>query len=295
MQNPAFSRREREVNHQGDHGSDRSQLLTMADGQPLFVRDWPHARAQDAVLIVHGLGEHSGRYQRLATWFHTRGYAVRSYDQRGHGQTPGKRGALTHSDDLLEDLATVYQDYAASLDRPPVLLGHSMGGLVAARCVLDHRIQPPAMVLSSPALRTWEPAWRQRFAALVSRVLPSLPLPNGLPFDKLSHDPQVEPAYRGDRLRHGWITPRLADFIFRAGDSAVRDASRLDVPTLLLVAGADKLVNPSGSRDFASTASTTKHLTTRYFDSLYHELFNEAEPSRGQVLKQLGDWLQKRG
>lgn len=282
------------MNHPGDHGNDSPLLLTMGDGQQLFVRDWPHARAQDAVLIVHGLGEHSGRYQRLAQWFHMRGFAVRSYDQRGHGKTPGMRGALRHSDDLLEDLATVYNDYASGLPRPPLLLGHSMGGLVAARCVMDQRIQPPAMALSSPAFRSWESVWLRRLAAVLSRLTPSLPLPNGLPFDKLSHDPQLEPAYRGDPLRHSWVTPRLADFIFRAGETSIRDASQLGVPTLLLVAGADKLVDPSGSRDFAAAAWATNRLTTRYFDSLYHELFNEAEPSRGQVLKQLGDWLQKR-
>ncbi|TCI09185.1 alpha/beta hydrolase [Dyella soli] len=266
----------------------------MADGQRLFVRDWPHARAQDAVLVVHGLGEHSGRYQRLAMWFHARGYAVRSYDQRGHGQTAGVRGGLRHADDLLEDLATVYNDYASTLPRPPLLLGHSMGGLVAARAVLDKRVRPPALALSSPAFRSWEPAWLRRLAALLTHVAPSLPLPNGLPFEKLSHDPQVEPSYRGDPLRHGWVTPRLADFIFRSGEATIRDAARLDVPTLLLVAGADKLVDPTGSRDFAAGAWAGQKLTTRYFDSLYHELFNEAEPARSQVLKQLGDWLQKR-
>ncbi len=130
---------------------------------------------------------------------------------------------------------------------------------------------------------------------MLARITPSLPLPNGLQFDKLSHDPQVEPAYRNDPLRHGWVTPRMADFIFRAGETSIRDASRLDVPTLLLVAGADKLVDPSGSRDFAAAAWAGQKLTTRYFDSLYHELFNEAEPARTQVLKQLGDWLQKLG
>lgn len=293
MQNPGLSRPGLHVTHPGDHRDD-GQLLTMPDGQTLFVRDWPHTRAHDAVLIVHGLGEHSGRYERLAQWFHTRGYAVRSYDQRGHGKTPGTRGGMSHADDLLEDLATVYNGYAASLPRPPLLLGHSMGGLVAARAVLDRRVRPPALVLSSPALRTWEPKFMQRLAGLLAKVLPNLPLPNGLPFDKLSHDTAVEPAYRGDPLRHGWITPRMADFIFRAGDSTIGDATRLAVPTLLLVAGSDKLVDPSGSRDFSAAAWAGNHLTTRYFDSLYHELFNEAEPARSQVLKQMGDWLQKR-
>lgn len=265
--------------------------LTMADGQQLFLRDWPKPQARGAVLVVHGLGEHSGRYRQLAQWFNQRGYAVRSYDQRGHGKTPGQRGALRHADDLLEDLATVYNDYANSLPHAPLLLGHSMGGLVAARTVLDGRVTPPALLLSSPALRSWESAAMVRLARLLSRLLPGLPLRNGLKFDQLSHDPQVAAAYRDDPLRTGWITPRLADFIFRAGAACIADAATLAVPTLLLVADSDTLVDPSGSRAFARKAASSGKLTTRFFSTLYHELFNEAEPGRSQVLMQLGDWL----
>jgi alpha-beta hydrolase superfamily lysophospholipase len=265
--------------------------LAMADGQRLFLRDWPLRQARGAVLIVHGLGEHSGRYQRLAQWFNQRGYAVRSYDQRGHGQTKGQRGALRHADDLLEDLATVYLDYASGQPHAPLLLGHSMGGLVAARTVLDGRVKPPALVLSSPALRSWEPAWLVRLARVLSHATPRLPLRSNLKSDRLSHDPQVAAAYRGDPLRTGWITPRLADFIFRAGAACMADAARLAVPTLLLVADSDELVDPAGSRAFAKAAAPTRQLTTRYFSTLYHELFNEAEPGRSQVLMQLGDWL----
>ncbi|HEX7816807.1 lysophospholipase [Dyella sp.] len=281
------------MNHPGDIVSEIPSTLTMADGQELFVRDWPHAAPRGAILLVHGLGEHSGRYGKLAQWLHIRGYAVRCYDQRGHGQTPGPRGAIRHVDDLLRDLAAVYGDYAARQPMAPLLLGHSMGGLVAVRTVLDERINPPALMLSSPALRTHEPRWLQRLAQVLSRSLPNLPLRNGLPFDKLSHDRQTIVSYREDPLRHGWITPRLADFIFRSGASSITDAASLKVTTLLLVAGSDGLVDPSGSRDFASGAWATRKLTTRFFDTLYHELFNEAEPARSQVLKQLGDWLQK--
>ena len=275
-----------------DAGADAStSWLTMADGQQLFLRDWPRAQARGAVLIVHGLGEHSGRYELLALWFSQRGYAVRSYDQRGHGQTPGQRGALRHADDLLEDLATVYIDYANGLPHAPLLLGHSMGALVAVRTVLDGRITQPALLLSSPALRSWEPLWLRRLARRLTRVTPNLPLRNGLKFEKLSHDPQVVVAYRRDPLRTGWITPRLADFIFRAGATSIADAAKLTVPTLLLVADSDELVDPSGSRSFSRAAASTRQLTTRYFSTLYHELFNEAEPGRSQVLMQLADWL----
>jgi alpha-beta hydrolase superfamily lysophospholipase len=265
--------------------------LTLADDQRLFLRDWPLPQARGAVLIVHGLGEHSGRYQRLAQWFNQRGYAVRSYDQRGHGQTPGRRGALRHGDDLLEDLASVYNDYSNGLAHAPLLLGHSMGGLVAARAVLDGRITPPALLLSSPALRSWESPWLVRLAQVLNRVTPNLPLRTGLDADKLSHDPQVVADYRRDPLRHGRITPRLANFIFHDGATCIADAASLSQPTLLLVADSDELVDPSGSRAFARKAASSGQLTTRFFSTLYHELFNEAEPGRSQVLMQLGDWL----
>ena len=267
--------------------------LNMADGQRLFVRDWPLPQARAAVLIVHGLGEHGGRYQRLAHWFNARGYAVRTYDQRGHGQTPGQRGAMPRTSALLEDLTAVYADYAIGAPAPPWLLGHSMGGLVAARAVLDGRITPPALELSSPAFRSHEAAWLRRLAAVLARLLPNLPLRSGLPLQWLSHDPQVAIDYRADPLRFGWITPRVADFIFHSGESCIADASTLAVPTLLLAAGNDHLVDAAGSRAFANAAWANKQLTTRFFDTLYHELFNEAEPGRSQVLMRLADWLNR--
>jgi len=276
-------------------GTEPTAWLAMADGQRLFLRDWPLAGARGGVLLVHGLGEHSGRYQRLAAWFNQRGYAVRGYDQRGHGRSPGRRGGLRHGDDLLEDLATVYLDYARGLPQPPLLLGHSLGGLVAVRAVLDGRVEPPALLLSSPALRTRESPRMIALARLLARVAPNVPLRNGLDFEQLSHDRQVVADYRHDPLRHGWITPRLADFIFRAGAASIADAPRLALPTLLLVADGDGIVDPSGSREFARQAASTGQLTTRFFSLLYHELFNEAEPGRGQVLMQLGDWLGRQG
>lgn len=263
----------------------------LADGQVLVRRRWSAPGAHRAVLLVHGLGEHIGRYGHVAAWFNARGYDVMGYDQRGHGLTPGPRGALSHPDDLLADLAAVYADYAATAPALPLLLGHSMGGLVAARAVLDGRVTPAALVLSSPAFRSHEPRWLQTLAALLARTLPNLPLRTGLALDGLSHDASVIAAYRDDPLCSGRITPRLADFVFTAGPACVADASRLAVPTLLIAAGADRLVDPAGSRGFAAAAWSSPHLTTRHFDTLYHELLNEAEPGRSQVFKQLGDWL----
>ncbi len=266
--------------------------LMMADGQRLFVHDWPQPGARGAVLLVHGLGEHGGRHAPLARWLNARGYAARSYDQRGHGRTPGQRGALRRSDDLLTDLATVYADYARDQPVAPLLFGHSMGGLVALRAVLDGRIAPSALVLSSPVLRTWERPWLMALAHGLARVAPRLPLRNRIGMAHISHDPAVVAAYRHDPLRTGAITPRLADFIFRAAAACVADASTLALPTLLLVAESDRLVDPAGSREFARRAAG-EQLTTRFFSMLYHELLHEAEPWRTQVFQQLGDWLDR--
>lgn len=145
---------------------------------------------------------------------------------------------------------------------------------------------------SSPALRSHASPGLRRLAATLAQLLPDLRLRNGLELERLSHDPRVVAAYRDDALCHDRVSPRLADFIFRAGATCIADANRLEVPTLLLVAGDDALVDASGSRDFSATART-KCLTTRYFATLYHELFNEAEPGRSQVLMQLEDWLEK--
>ena len=276
-------------------GAESGQLdeQRMADGQVLRRRHWTLPDARRSVLIVHGLGEHSGRYAHVAAWFRKRGFDVLSYDQRGHGETSGQRGALKHADDLLTDLTAVYDDYAANHARPPLLLGHSMGGLVAARTVLDGRIKPGAMLLTSPAMRSWESAGLRKLAHVLASVLPNLPLSNGLKVDNLSHDASVIAAYLNDPLVFSRITPRLADFIFRGGASCIADAAKLPVMTLLLVAGADKLVDPSGSTEFAAAASPTGQLTTRHFAALFHELMNEAEPARTQVMKQMGDWLDR--
>jgi alpha-beta hydrolase superfamily lysophospholipase len=272
----------------------RLDWQTLADGRRLCLHDWPRTGAETGVLLVHGLGEHAGRYGALAAWFNARGYAVRGYDQRGHGRSPGRRGALPRPLALLDDLAEVHAHFAATLAAPPLLLGHSMGGLVALRAVLDGYVTPPALVLSSPALRTWASPWEQALARRLAPVLPNLPLRSGLPFQALSHEPAVVAAYRRDPLRSGWITPRLAQFIFESGPHCIARAAQLAVPTLLLVAGADRLVDADGSRAFAAAAPSGA-LTTRVFEALFHELFNEAEPGRTEVLAQLDGWLTPQG
>jgi len=264
--------------------------LRMADGQLLFRRHWPRHGVGHGALLVHGFGEHSGRYRHIATWLNARGWDVLGYDQRGHGRTTGQRGALRHADDLIDDLAAVYADYAGRFATPPLLFGHSMGGLVAARAVLAGLVAPSAVVLSSPALRTGESDFMQHLAGALARILPNLPLRKGLKRKYLSHDERVKEACDRDPYCDNRITPRLAEFFFRAGPYCLAAAGRLDVPTLLLAAGDDHVVDPSGSREFIDVAPAST-LQGTILGGLYHEVFNEAQPARSRVFARLGTWL----
>lgn len=264
--------------------------LRMADGQVLFRRHWPRLGVGRGALLVHGFGEHSGRYRHIATWLNARGWDVLGYDQRGHGRSVGQRGALRQPDDLIDDLAAVYADYAAGFTAPPLLFGHSMGGLVAARAVLGGQVKPCAMVLSSPALRIREPALMRHLVATLARVLPGLPLRKGLQREFLSHDERVKEACDRDPYCDNRITPRLAEFFFRAGPYCIAAANRLEVPSLLLAAGDDHVVDPGGSRDFIDAAPAAR-LRGEILDGLYHEVFNEVQPTRSRVFARLGEWL----
>lgn len=268
----------------------QTDTVRMADGQALFRRRWPHRGADRGVLLVHGLGEHSGRYRHIASAFHARGWDACSYDQRGHGRTEGPRGALRRASDLVDDLAAVYADYAGGFDTPPLLFGHSMGGLLAAHAVLHGTVEPSGLVLSSPAFASHESAFLRRLAHVLAGFAPGLPLRNGLDRKSLSHDDTVVAFYAADPYCHHRVTPRLADFIFRAGPECLAKAGDLYVPTLLLAAGEDRLVDPAGSRDFIAAAPSSM-LDAEILEGLYHEIFNEAEPARSRVFARLAAWL----
>lgn len=269
--------------------------FTLAGGLNLALYDWPlpmRKRPRGVVLIVHGLGEHAWRYDPLAQRLNRWGFCVRAYDQRGHGESGGARGVIAHEDALLDDLAEVLDDTRRHIAQPwscpLILLGHSMGGLVAAAFVMRRMAPVDALVLSSPALQTGIGALKRKLIALLDRLAPNLALGNGLDANKISHDPAVVRAYQNDRLVHDRISARLATFISENGPKVLAAAPGWSVPTLLLYAGEDKLVRPEGSATFAQTAPGTV-VNSRCFEGLYHEIFNEEDPSA--VLTTLRQWL----
>jgi alpha-beta hydrolase superfamily lysophospholipase len=267
-----------------------------SDGENLAIQDWLPQRGEAVrgmVLIVHGLGEHAGRYDALANRLNAWGFAVRGYDQWGHGESAGARGGLPTDTRLLDDLADVVDDTRSRMaaDVPLLLLGHSLGGLVAARFV-SLRMRPvDALVLSSPALDVGMNVLQKALVAVLPTLLPNLRVGNGLNPAFLSHDPSVVRAYQADRLVHDRISARLAHFIAVAGPATLTLAAGWTVPTLLLYAGEDRLVNPAGSRRFAELAPK-QVVASHCFENLYHEIFNE--PDAAPVFATLRRWLDQR-
>lgn len=271
-----------------------------ADGVTLVERHWPAPDGAGiaSVLIVQGIGEHARRYDHVAAVLNELGLEVRSFDHRGFGRSGGKRGALPHANALVDDTGLMFERLAADRQargdpQPPFILGHSMGGCIVARAVTRGTVTPRGMVLSSPGLRTRLSRIEQSSATALGRLLPNLRLRSRLPMHLLSHDLAVFDAVRADGEMHDIVTLRLASFIIAAGRAAIEDAPHCRVPTLLLVAGDDHLVDPEGARELFTRLPPGVG-TFHQYDRLYHEIFNEPPDDRKQVFADLTDWMSGR-
>ncbi|MDM4766977.1 alpha/beta hydrolase [Pelomonas sp. SE-A7] len=285
------------------------RTLRTDDGLPLHWRQWTKPgldRARGTVLIVHGLGEHGGRYQHVAARLNSWGWHVVAVDLRGHGASGGPRGDIPDPERYFKDLAQVIDELRNDEQLAGgalLLLGHSMGGLIASRFVagglsasaggvLPAWFRPvDGLILSSPALDPGM-SWFQKLLLNVARPLvPHLPAGNGLKPAWISRSPAVVKAYVSDPQVHSRITPMLARMIVDAGEEVRDHASEWLVPTLLMWAGADRCVAPSGSAAFAAAAP--RLLVQGYcFERLFHELFNE--PEQEQVFARMQGWLEER-
>jgi len=266
------------------------------DGVPLHVRQWTVNPARGLVLLVHGLGEHVGRYATLSAWLNQAGWDVAGYDQRGHGASGGARGAIAQPDSMLDDLGVVIDALRHEAKRPLVLLGHSLGGLIAARFVGEGLAAQRAgwwrpvdgLVLSSPALDPGMSGVQRTLLSVLGPLAPRLVVGNGLNPKGISRDPAVVRAYVGDPLVHDRVTPLLVRFIVEAGELVRALAPQWAVPTLLMWAGADRCVAPAGSAAFAAAAPSGR-LTHTCYPQMAHEIFNE--PERELPMAELTRWL----
>jgi alpha-beta hydrolase superfamily lysophospholipase len=267
-----------------------SHQLAAADGTLLHVSDYllPLPAARGGIVIMHGLGEHSGRYRQLAQHLNEAGWSARCYDLRGHGRSHGPRGDVPNGTPMLQDAQIVIDDFTARTGMRPFLLGHSMGGLFAAHFALAACAPLRGLIMSSPALAVPMSRLQLLLLKAMQTLAPSLGLPNGLQVRYLSHDPKVVDAYRSDPLVHGKISARLLTSMLASIDFCTRAAPQLTLPALLLVAGDDHLVDAAGSKRFHALTPPGRASMTVY-DSLYHEIFNESGSQR--PLADLLAWL----
>lgn len=257
-------------------------------------RVWCAERPRALVAIVHGLGEHGGRYAATADALVDRRFSVVALDLPGHGDAPGPRGDFASwidvRDRMVPAMFTVTRGLPGQpLDLPVVLLGHSMGGVMALDYALAHPKQLLGVVASAPGLRTpAPPPLKLALGRVAKLVQPSAGFPNGIKDEDISRDAEVVTARRNDPLVHDKISPRTYFSFLDACERVMTESRRLQVPTLLLQGAADKVVDPKGTLEFTVAAPHELVRLITYRDA-YHEIFNDL--CRDQVMKDLVGWL----
>jgi alpha-beta hydrolase superfamily lysophospholipase len=257
-------------------------------------RAWAAERPRALLAIVHGLGEHSGRYAALAGALVERRFSVVSLDLPGHGEAPGPRGDapswLVLRDQVVPAMFTVTRGLPGQPpDLPVVLLGHSLGGLLALDYALAHPRTVLGVVASAAALKgVPPPRIKVLLARMAARFAPGVAFPHGLDENGMSRDPEVLALRKSDPLVHDRITPRLYFQLEEARVRVMAEARRLSVPTLLLHGAADRVVPPMGSLEFNAVAPHGMVRLITYKDG-YHEVFND--PVRDRVIQDLTGWL----
>lgn len=263
-------------------------------GVQLPGRVWLAERPRGLVGVVHGLGEHSGRYAALAADLVKARFSVVSLDLPGHGEAPGPRGDMPSweaaRDQVLPAMFTALRGMPGQpTELPRIVLGHSMGGVMALDFVLAHPRGLTAAVISAPALKTSMPAWWQLTLANIARATaPGTGFPNGLDVSGISRLAEVVKAYRDDPRVHDRISPRLYFAFMEAQQRVMREARRLSVPTMVLQGMADRVVDPKGALEFAGSAPHGMVRLVTLKDT-YHELFNDE--GRDKVIRDVVAWL----
>ncbi|MEM3586721.1 MAG: alpha/beta hydrolase, partial [Candidatus Jordarchaeaceae archaeon] len=260
----------------------------------IYYQFWKPDKVKAVIIIAHGFAEYSGRYKHVAEHFANQGIAVYALDHRVHGLSEGHRGHVDSFEDYLADLDTFF-DMVKKLEKGKkiFLLGHSMGGTIAIAYALKYPKKMKGLILSSPWLKTAnppDPELTKQIVAL-SQSNPTQDLPNPIDPKNLSHDTAVCEAYDKDPLVFKTLTAKFIVEVFTALENNIKNAGKLAVPTLLMYAGADKVVDPDGSKEFAKGVKI-KDFKVVVFPEMYHEIFNEVEKQK--VFETVDAWLKPR-
>jgi acylglycerol lipase len=273
-----------------------------SDGLSLYFQGWePEDDPTAVVCLVHGLGEHSGRYAHVAAALNGAGYALLGFDLRGHGRSGGPRGHSPMCAAMLDDVDQLLVEAAARYPgRPRFLYGHSLGGgLVlchALQCCSSISGQSPldvaGVIATGPTLRTAfaPPGWKVALGKVTYNLAPAMSMPNGLDRSALSRDPLVVESYNSDPLVHDRLSARLGMDILRNGERALEHAGRFPVSLLLMHGADDRITSAEASREFAQRSNGK--CTLKIWDGLYHEIHNE--PEKHEVLEYMIRWMDGR-
>ncbi|NPA91540.1 MAG: alpha/beta hydrolase [Chloroflexi bacterium] len=260
-------------------------------GIPLFTQAWlPEEEPKAGLVIVHGFGEHSGRYGNVVEFLVPRKYAIYTFDLRGHGRSPGPRGHVDRWDDYVEDVNAFLRHVRERLGPQPLFLfGHSMGGLIALDYALRHPEGLNGVIASGPVLAQpgVSPLLLMASRAL-SKVLPRTTFDTHLDATALSRDPEVVRAYQEDPLVHSLATARLGTELNNAIQRVHERASEWRLPLLILHGRADRLAPVEGSRAFIQNVPVEDKTLIEYPDG-YHEPHNDIQ--KAVVLRDLEKWL----
>ncbi len=262
---------------------------------PFFYRKWTVPGAKGAVVIIHGLSEHSGRYRHVAEALNRRGVSVFAADMRGHGRTGGQRCYVDEYDDYIRDVERFFTEIVApELNGTPVVLfGHSNGGLISTRFALRNQQKLAGLALSGPLFRLIKevPFWKKTLGSVLNRYWPRFKFPNELEPEQLTHDPLMIEAWMKDTIIAHEVTPRWFKEMEKASADALSRAPELRIPLLVQHGGADPLTSPQASREFVDRASSEvkRHIV---YDGLRHEIVNEID--RDRVIGDLCDWVIQR-
>jgi alpha-beta hydrolase superfamily lysophospholipase len=264
------------------------------DGLPLAGTTWtPTAPPRAAILLIHGLGEHHGRYAHVAAAAAERGLAVLAFDLRGHGQSQGKRGHTPTYAQLLDDVDAGLARLRTTFPGVPhFLYGHSLGGSLVINYLLRQHPAVTGAVVTSPGLATafTPPAAKLRLARLLDHVLPALTMGNEIDPAGIARDPEVVRAYLADPLVHDRLSVRLGMAILDSGQYARDHAAELTTPLLVMVSPDDPITSAPAAAAFCVAAGEVCAL--REWPGLFHELHNEAE--QAAVIAALLDWIEAR-
>ena len=268
--------------------------LTATDGLLLQGQGWePQDHADKVLCILHGLGEHSGRYDYMAEVFNRTGCAVVAMDLRGHGRSEGRRGHAPNYAAFMSDISLLLDEAAARYpDRPRFLFGHSFGGNLAAYYAMRARPDIDGVILTSPLFRlAFEPPkWKTILMDLLYALHLTLSVSTGLEGGAMTRDNDVRDSNRDDPLAHKRVTSQVAVEMRRNGEWMVEHAAEFPLPILLMHGDSDRVTSAPATREFAAMAGS--NATLKIWEGCYHELHNE--PVKEQVFGYVIDWMKER-